>query len=190
MNPRPERWARLVNPGSAAGVLALALLAAVAAAGADAGKKAATPTPKTITAVDLKGLLSQARGTATLVHVWATWCPPCREEFPSIVRFHEAYASHGIKLILVSADASGKRDPVVKFLAQQGVTFPSYIINNPDDAFIDTLCTNWTGTLPSSFFFGPEGGLRQWWEGPADYDRYQGEAEALLKPNKQTEARP
>ena len=189
MNTRQNLWTRVVNPAAMAGVIAVVLLAGMAAA-PDPTRKAGNPEVKTISAADLRGLLAQARGTATLVHVWATWCPPCREEFPNIVRFQKAYASHGIELILVSADASTKPEPIVDFLAKQGVAFPSYVIANPDAVFIDALCTNWTGALPGSFFFDANGKLRQWWEGKADYEQYVKAADSVLKQTKQTEARP
>lgn len=167
--------------------LTLALLAG-AAAGWGAGRQAGTPDVKVVNAGELKSILAQARGTATLVHVWATWCPPCREEFPNIVRVHEAYAGRGLDLILVSADAPTSRSAVVSYLTRQGAVFPSYMIDNPDAVFIDTLCTNWSGALPASFFLGPDGALLQWWEGKTNYAAYQQTADAVLKQTHKTEA--
>jgi len=163
------------------GIVLAAVLLAGTAAMADSGPTNASPSLRVVSAGDLKTLLGQARGTTTLVHVWATWCPPCREELPSVLRFRAAHTGHGLEVILVSADAPKQRPQIVSYLAQAGVAFSSYLIDNPDAIFIDTLCTNWSGALPASFFFGPKGELRQWWEGKADPEKYEETAEALSK---------
>ena len=176
-NPqRPERGVVPVTLG----VLAFMLLA-LATSGCGSGPNHGRPDLRLLTAQDLQRMLSQERGALTLVHVWATSCLPCREEFPRLVRFREAYRGRGVRLILISADPPAQQAAVVSYLAEKGASFPSYIIDNPNDTFINTLCTNWSGAMPASFFFGPEGKLRQWWEGPAEYARYQETAEAGLK---------
>ena len=60
------------------------------------------------TAVDLEGRevsLSELRGEVVLLNIWATWCPPCREEMPSMQRLHEQLGSEGLRIVAVSIDA-------------------------------------------------------------------------------------
>jgi cytochrome c biogenesis protein CcmG, thiol:disulfide interchange protein DsbE len=68
--------------------------------------------------VDLKGnpvRVSDLRGEVVLLNIWATWCPPCREEMPSMQRLHEELGPQGLKIVAVSVDAApGKVDRVGK----------------------------------------------------------------------------
>ncbi len=55
--------------------------------------------------------ISDLRGEVVLLNVWATWCPPCIEEMPSMQRLHERLAPRGLHIVAVSIDARpGERD--------------------------------------------------------------------------------
>lgn len=67
--------------------------------------------------------LSAYRGQVVLVNLWATWCPPCRDEMPSMERLHQRLRERGFVLLAVSQDEGGAA--VVKpFVEQMQVTFP------------------------------------------------------------------
>src|SRR5204863_5354086 len=68
-----------------------------------------------------------SRAPVTMVNVWATWCPPCREEFPDLVRFERDWRGRGVRVILVSADFEDQLPEVRAFLARHGVTAASWI---------------------------------------------------------------
>ena len=65
-----------------------------------------------LTADELGKRLQQSRAPLTLVHVWATWCVPCREELPIVLRVRQAYTNRGLEVILVSADPPDTRAAV------------------------------------------------------------------------------
>jgi peroxiredoxin len=76
--------------------------------------------------VDLSGKtvrLSALRGRVVLVNVWTTWCPPCREEMPSMERLYRQLAGPDFELLAVSEDEGGL-DAVRRFVEDLGVTFP------------------------------------------------------------------
>jgi peroxiredoxin len=67
--------------------------------------------------------LSAYRGRVVLVNLWATWCPPCREEMPSMERLHQQMKDRGFVLLAVSEDEGGAQT-VKSFVDQMKVTFP------------------------------------------------------------------
>jgi len=108
---------------------------------------------------------------AVVLNVWATWCEPCREEFPDLVRLGHEYASKGVRLVLVSGDFDSEKPAVTKFLTDQGVDFASYIKSGGDMQFINGLNPKWTGALPATFVYDGQGRLRDFWEGKASYSK-------------------
>ncbi len=73
------------------------------------------------------GMLSNTdfAGNVTLLNFWATWCPPCRKEMPSIERLHEAMKGSDFTIVAISV--SEKKDTVEDFIASSGYTFPVYL---------------------------------------------------------------
>jgi thiol-disulfide isomerase/thioredoxin len=100
---------------------------------------------------------------AVLVNVWATWCEPCREEMPDIVRAYRANKAEGLRLVLVSSDDQDNRAEAEKFLASQGVDVDSFLKVGDDMAFIDGLEPRWSGALPASFIFDGRGHVLSFW---------------------------
>ena len=119
--------------------------------------------------------------TVTLVNVWATWCVPCREEFPDLMRLRKAYASRGLRLVLVNADFGDAKDEARKFLADQGVDFATLHKDQDDDAFIRALGGGWSGALPATFVFDRRGALVDSWEEKATYATLENKIRPFLR---------
>jgi thiol-disulfide isomerase/thioredoxin len=62
------------------------------------------------------------KGKVTLVNFWATWCPPCREEIPDLIKLQERYKDH-LQIIGVSSD-EGSTSDVAKFVADHRMNYP------------------------------------------------------------------
>lgn len=67
--------------------------------------------------------LSQYRGKVVILNLWATWCPPCREEMPSMEGLYRKYKDQGLVILAVSADENGKK-AVSQFLQRTPYSFP------------------------------------------------------------------
>jgi len=67
--------------------------------------------------------LSDFRGQVILLNFWATWCPPCQAEMPSLEKLHRRYAARGFTVLAVSVDDGGSAD-VERFAAARGLSFP------------------------------------------------------------------
>lgn len=70
--------------------------------------------------VSLGALLSQNK--AVLINFWATWCPPCREEIPDLVKFQEKYGKSGFTVLGV--DVGESKTKVSKFAEKFGMNYP------------------------------------------------------------------
>jgi thiol-disulfide isomerase/thioredoxin len=119
-----------------------------------------------VTAADILKSVRSPGASAVLVNLWATWCDPCREEFPDLMRLARKYRSRGLRVLLVSADHRDDAAAVERFLSDQGVDFPTYLKVEKDQPFIDSLEKRWTGALPATLLFDGRGRQRGFWEGP------------------------
>ena len=118
------------------------------------------PSPK-LTLEDLAGRsvsLKDHLGSVVLVNLWATWCPPCKEEMPALQAFYEKYKNDGF--VLIAIDQEETREVVQPFVEEFGLTFPVWLD-------LDYLAEREFGTssLPSSFVIDREGRVRLMWVG-------------------------
>jgi thiol-disulfide isomerase/thioredoxin len=105
---------------------------------------------------------SAKAGRVLLVNFWATWCGPCREEFPDLVKLREHYPDEQLDLVLVSLDDLAEISTTVpEFLAgMKAGRMPSYLLNASDpDAAINLFDPEWRGELPATFIYDPGGSL-------------------------------
>jgi thiol-disulfide isomerase/thioredoxin len=117
---------------------------------------------------------------AVLLNVWATWCEPCREEMPEIVRAYRAYKQRGLRLVLVSADFDEAPAEAQKFLAAQGVDFTTFQKVGDDMSFIDGIDRRWTGALPASFLFDDRGRVVKFWREQVSGDELTAKLDEVL----------
>jgi thiol-disulfide isomerase/thioredoxin len=129
-----------------------------------AAPPAAPPRVSEINETELKSLLGAGAGRERplLVNFWATWCAPCREEFPDLVKIRGQYAEDRLDFVLVSLDDPadiGKAVP--EFLAEARATaLPSYLLHAADDgAAINLVDPTWSGELPATFLYDRSGAL-------------------------------
>ncbi len=102
--------------------------------------------------------LEDHRGSVVLVNLWATWCPPCREEMPTLQAFYEKYKPFGF--VLIAIDQGETAELVRSFAAEFGLTFPLLV----DEASQASRAFN-TTNLPSSYVIDRSGRIRLMWIG-------------------------
>jgi len=82
-------------------------------------------TPNDFTLQRLSGgsvSLSSLRGSVVILNFWATWCPPCRTEMPSMEILYQRYKNQGLEMLAV--DLREDADTVRRFIQRNGYTFP------------------------------------------------------------------
>jgi thiol-disulfide isomerase/thioredoxin len=96
-----------------------------------------------------------------LVNFWATWCEPCREEFPDLVKIDEQYGAARLDFITISLDdVSDIEKGVPQYLQQMRARMPAYLLNVDDpETVINLVDPKWTGAMPATFLFDAHGAL-------------------------------
>jgi thiol-disulfide isomerase/thioredoxin len=137
--------------------------------------------------IDAKGLadrIAREKGRVVLVNFWATWCVPCREEFPDLARLDKAYGGRGLRVLGVSTDLARETAAVKKFLAELKPGFPNYRKKGggDDEQFIDAVDKSWGGELPFTVLYARDGKKARVLSGKHTYGEYEAEILRLLKP--------
>jgi thiol-disulfide isomerase/thioredoxin len=68
--------------------------------------------------------LSEFRGQAVMINIWASWCPPCREEMPAIQNVYEDYRDQGLVILAVNTTYQDRETDAAAFVRELGLTFP------------------------------------------------------------------
>ncbi len=107
----------------------------------------------------LKGLLKQERPGPLLVNFWATFCDPCRDEFPDLVKIDKDYRPRSLEFVTVSLDdMEDIKTSVPKFLDSMKATMPAYLLSASDpEPAINLVDRNWRGDLPATFLYNEKG---------------------------------
>ncbi|CRI63995.1 putative Thiol-disulfide oxidoreductase resA [Thiocapsa sp. KS1] len=110
------------------------------------------------------------RGKPIILNFWATWCPPCRAEMPSMQRAHETVTDEGISVIAVNVGEDA--ETIARFLSETDVDFPI-----PMDLDSEVVQSYPVKGLPTTFVIDPEGRLvysatgEREWDDPALLDQ-------------------
>ena len=133
-------------------VMALLLCLSAAAGPAGQGTKAAVADLKIIDAQGYQKLLEEYRGKPLLVTFWATWCEPCRDEYPMLNELAKRYAPQGLKVVGVNLDYDGDLILMRRFMARYKPVFPNVRKNKGGEAeFVEAVLPGWKGAIPASF---------------------------------------
>ena len=107
----------------------------------------------------LKNLITQQRQHPLLVNFWATYCDPCRDEFPDLVKIDKDYRPLSLEFVTISLDDVAEiKTEVPKFLGSMKATMPAYLLNVSDpEPAIDLVDPKWQGSLPATFLYNEKG---------------------------------
>lgn len=106
----------------------------------------------------LQKVINNRNGKILLVNIWATWCIPCREEFPDLVKLYNENL-FDLEVMAISVDYPDEINSKIKpFLVANKVPFPVYLSSFAnDEELINTLNHKWNGALPGTFIYDGEG---------------------------------
>lgn len=96
--------------------------------------------------------LSDQRGKAVVLNVWASWCPPCRAEMPALQQVSEEYPPQEVAIVAVNATNQDSLPSVSAFVAQNQLSFPVPL--DPGGR----ISTDYRiASLPTTFFINRQG---------------------------------
>lgn len=117
--------------------------------------------------------LSQHRGHVVLLNFWATWCPPCQEETPSLVKISRDYQAKGLDLAGISMDTGGTGN-VQAFVSSYHVPYP-ILLPKPFSSLTDTV-----QAFPTTILIDRQGRVANAFEGALDEATLRPQLERLL----------
>lgn len=121
--------------------------------------------------------LSDLRGKPVLVNLWASWCPPCKEEMPAMQKTYDAYAQQGFAILAVNTTYQDEKNSALEFAASRGLTFP--ILFDLDGSVSRKYLVH---SMPTSFFIDKDGVVKKVViGGPMSEGLLRSEAERLLQ---------
>ncbi len=116
--------------------------------------------------------LSSFRGKIVLLDFWATWCEPCLEELPDLMRFHEAHKDKGFTVVGVAMDAEGA-SIIGPFARQNNIPYPILIANG------DLPSGYPVPGFPSAFLIDKDGMIVRRYLGPKSYEELERDVSQL-----------
>jgi thiol-disulfide isomerase/thioredoxin len=140
--------------------------------------------PQIIDAQGYQKLVQQYRGKPLLINFWATWCEPCRDEYPMLNELAKEYAPKGLRVVGVDSDQDGDLILMRRFIARYKPVFPNYR-KKPgkpaeEEDFNLAVLPEWRGQLPATFLYDKDGRLIGHFFGARDRETYEAVLRKLL----------
>ena len=134
-----------------------------------------------VTIDELNEIIKNREGRVLLINIWATWCVPCKEEFPDLINFTEKYGEQ-IELIGIRIDYPDEVESKIKpFLNQLKPNFINYVnVENDAEKFINNLNPDWSGAIPATFFYDSEGKQFLFYEGKLSFEEIENKALQMI----------
>jgi len=141
---------------------------------------ATEPGVPTVTADEIQALVAGHAGKVVVVNFWATWCPPCRTEFPDIVAVHDDYHARGLEVVAVSMNEADETGDIDLFLEEFPPSFPVYRAASVERELYEAVTDDWFGELPITLVFDTQGHRVHFHKRAVTYDGLAADIEPLL----------
>ena len=120
--------------------------------------------------------LSDYDGNIVLLNIWATWCPPCRDEVPALIRLQETYADDGVQVVGVAIDENGAAGAVSDFAASFEINYPVPL----DDGSVREAYGP-LSAIPTTYIFDRKRNIRFYAAGYLEYEQMNNAVKQLLE---------
>lgn len=139
-----------------------------------------------IRVIGIEGLekeLSRKSDSVYVINFWATWCKPCTEEMPDLLRVQREYASENMSLILISLDLPSMISTrLPKFISDYNIESEVLLLDDPDaNKWIPLVDESWSGSIPATLIYAPAKNYRDFHEGIITYSELKNKIATLIK---------
>jgi thiol-disulfide isomerase/thioredoxin len=140
-------------------------------AGKERTKEYSTQIP-VVDDVWLKNKINNRDGKILFVNFWATWCEPCVEEFPDLVKIYNENKNSNFEFLSVSVNLPSEIDGKVKpFLKMQSADFPVVVIEEKrSEEIINLINPKWDGTVPATIIYDENGKRKEFFAEAKSYE--------------------
>lgn len=137
-----------------------------------------------VTAADstaIRRLIGERNGRLLVLNVWATWCLPCREEFPALNRLHRYGRTNGVDVVALSVDYPDEvRTKIMPFLKSVRAEMPVMVADvEPQDRLFAMFDPAWSGAIPMTFVYDTAGTLRRSLLGKRTFEQFRAAVDSL-----------
>jgi thiol-disulfide isomerase/thioredoxin len=131
----------------------------------------------------LSKLIKERNGKVLLLNLWATWCIPCREEFPDLIRIVNEFKNNYAEVVGISIDFQDEvQSKIIPFLKKQKVNFKNYVNGfDNDEQLINMISKKWNGALPTTIIYDSTGKQVSFLEGKRTYQEFKNELDKIIK---------
>lgn len=141
-------------------------------------------TMRTVDSIDeagLRKLISERNGKILFLNIWATWCTPCVEEFPDLVKLSRSYEGTNVEVVGISADDPDEVDAkIIPFLSKLEVPYRvSVAMFDHQEDFINAVNPSWDGSLPASMIFDTQGKRKFYIVGKGTFEQFKKEIDKI-----------
>ena len=134
---------------------------------------------RAVTAPELLNIVRDLKSPVVLINFWASWCGPCKGEFPNILKLRQEMANRGLKVVFVSIDEPHDLQAAEDFITEQKIDFQTYYKGNEPVDFVTKIFPPWQGAVPTTVLMNSELKVLDAWEGDATLKEF----EDRLKPH-------
>jgi len=120
--------------------------------------------------------MAEQRGRVTLLNFWGTWCSPCVQEIPELVRLDTEYRSKGLDIVGLALNEPDGERGLQKWCRGHGVTYRQAICSS----YVQDIFGDLEG-VPVSILIGRDGRILRQWDGLRDYETFRKAVEHALK---------
>jgi thiol-disulfide isomerase/thioredoxin len=117
--------------------------------------------PVALGTTDLEGVKKLLRNDGKklrLINIWASWCPPCREEFPDLVEIYRMYRGRDFEMVGISVDGAETKGDVPAFLQKNQASYPNRVYTGADmQALVNVVDPKWEAAIPYTLIVKPGG---------------------------------
>ncbi len=129
---------------------------------------------KEMTIKEAAKIITDAKGSPVLLHVYGSWCPPCRFEFPTIIEVASRYKAKGLKVVAIAL--YDNRPDLESMLSEYMLPFPPILITEESDdvtyAEMKKLGVRFEGKFPFTAIFDRKGRVVTEWKGVGSMEEF------------------